>query len=188
MERYADWFNKTGPGGAEPLPALTRAGLSHLYFESIHPFEDGNGRLGRALAEVTCAEHRPANPHLARLHHRERAQGLLRSARAASENARCDRVARLVRGDCLEGPTGHARPGGVFHQQGAFLRSAQRSAERTPGQSHRSNVSRRPWRFQRRPQRRQLSQDHRNLTRNRDRTYRTWSRRCAQPNSASGAT
>ena len=56
MERYADWFNKTGPGGAEPLPALTRAGLSHLYFESIHPFEDGNGRLGRALAEKSLAQ------------------------------------------------------------------------------------------------------------------------------------
>lgn len=35
-----------------PLPALTRAALGHLWFESIHPFEDGNGRLGRALAEV----------------------------------------------------------------------------------------------------------------------------------------
>jgi Fic family protein len=38
------------------LPALTRAGLSHLYFESIHPFEDGNGRLGRALAEKSLAQ------------------------------------------------------------------------------------------------------------------------------------
>ncbi|EBA07933.1 hypothetical protein SSE37_01730 [Sagittula stellata E-37] len=56
MERYADWFNKTGPGGAKPLPALTRAGLGHLCFESIHPFEDGNGRLGRALAEKSLAQ------------------------------------------------------------------------------------------------------------------------------------
>ncbi|APO88446.1 Fic family protein [Marivivens sp. JLT3646] len=56
MDRYADWFSKTGPGGSEPLPALTRAGLGHLYFESIHPFEDGNGRLGRALAEKSLAQ------------------------------------------------------------------------------------------------------------------------------------
>jgi Fic family protein len=56
MDRYADWFSKTGPGGPEPLPALTRAGLGHLYFESIHPFEDGNGRLGRALAEKSLAQ------------------------------------------------------------------------------------------------------------------------------------
>ena len=56
MERYVEWFNKTGPGRATPLPALTRVGLSHLYFESIHPFEDGNGRLGRALAEKSLAQ------------------------------------------------------------------------------------------------------------------------------------
>ncbi|MEM6412939.1 MAG: Fic family protein, partial [Pseudomonadota bacterium] len=56
MERYVDWFNRTGPGAEESLPALTRAGLSHLYFESIHPFEDGNGRLGQALAEKSLAQ------------------------------------------------------------------------------------------------------------------------------------
>lgn len=56
MERYVAWFNTTAPGAAGPLPALTRAGLSHLYFESIHPFEDGNGRLGRALAEKSLAQ------------------------------------------------------------------------------------------------------------------------------------
>ena len=56
MDRYLDWFNRTGPDGMEPLSALTRAGLSHLFFESIHPFEDGNGRLGRALAEKSLAQ------------------------------------------------------------------------------------------------------------------------------------
>ncbi len=56
MDRYVDWFNKTAPGAEEPLPALTRAGLSHLYFESTHPFEDGNGRLGRAMAEKSLAQ------------------------------------------------------------------------------------------------------------------------------------
>ena len=56
MARFARWFNATGPDGATPLPALTRAGLGHLHFESIHPFEDGNGRLGRALAEKSLAQ------------------------------------------------------------------------------------------------------------------------------------
>lgn len=56
MEAYVDWFNASAPGGHNPLPALTRAGIGHLYFESIHPFEDGNGRLGRALAEKSLAQ------------------------------------------------------------------------------------------------------------------------------------
>ncbi len=51
MDRFIDWFNRTAPGGDDPLPPLTRAGIAHLYFVSIHPFEDGNGRISRALAE-----------------------------------------------------------------------------------------------------------------------------------------
>lgn len=52
MGRLIRWFNKTKPHtGKPPLPVLVRAGIVHLWFESIHPFEDGNGRIGRALAE-----------------------------------------------------------------------------------------------------------------------------------------
>ena len=50
------WFNRTAPGHEEPLSTLTRAGIAHLYFESVHPFEDGNGRIGRAIAEKTLAQ------------------------------------------------------------------------------------------------------------------------------------
>jgi Fic family protein len=56
MARFVTWFNRTAPAGREPLPALTRAGIAHLYFESIHPFEDGNGRIGRAIAEKALAQ------------------------------------------------------------------------------------------------------------------------------------
>ena len=56
MAAYADWFNGSGSDGKTPLPALTRAGIGHLYFESVHPFEDGNGRIGRALAEKSLAQ------------------------------------------------------------------------------------------------------------------------------------
>ena len=56
MERFFHWFAQTRTGGPQPLPALTRAGMAHLYFESIHPFEDGNGRVGRAIAEKSLAE------------------------------------------------------------------------------------------------------------------------------------
>lgn len=56
MARFIDWFNRTTSGSAGDLPALTRAGIAHLYFESIHPFEDGNGRIGRAIAEKALAQ------------------------------------------------------------------------------------------------------------------------------------
>ena len=56
MERFIEWFSRTAPGGTEALPALTRAGVAHLYFECIHPFEDGNGRIGRAIAEKSLAQ------------------------------------------------------------------------------------------------------------------------------------
>ena len=56
MAQFIDWFNRTAPGGLEPLPAVSKAGVSHLYFECIHPFEDGNGRIGRALAEKSLAQ------------------------------------------------------------------------------------------------------------------------------------
>lgn len=56
MGRFIDWFNDCGPDGARPLPALTRAGLAHLYFVSIHPFEDGNGRIGRAISEMALSQ------------------------------------------------------------------------------------------------------------------------------------
>jgi Fic family protein len=56
MKGFISWFNRTAPQGAEPLPAITRAGIAHLYFESIHPFEDGNGRIGRAIAEKAIAQ------------------------------------------------------------------------------------------------------------------------------------
>jgi Fic family protein len=56
MDSFIEWFNRTSPQGPEPLPALTRAGLAHLRFESIHPFEDGNGRIGRAIAEKALVQ------------------------------------------------------------------------------------------------------------------------------------
>jgi len=56
MSAFIDWFNRTAPNGEAPLPALTRAGLAHIYFVTIHPFEDGNGRIARALSEKALAQ------------------------------------------------------------------------------------------------------------------------------------
>lgn len=56
MDRFTEWFNRTAPGRDAALPAITRAGIAHLYFVTIHPFEDGNGRVGRAVAEKALAQ------------------------------------------------------------------------------------------------------------------------------------
>lgn len=56
MDAFLDWFRRTAPDGPSPLPAVTRAGVAHLYFESIHPFEDGNGRIGRAISQKALAQ------------------------------------------------------------------------------------------------------------------------------------
>ena len=56
MNRFLEWFARTRRDGQQPLSALTRAAVAQLYFESIHPFKDGNGRIGRAIAEKSLAE------------------------------------------------------------------------------------------------------------------------------------
>jgi Fic family protein len=56
MTAFVKWFNDTSPGKKNSLPALTRSGIAHLYFVSIHPFEDGNGRIGRAISEKVLSQ------------------------------------------------------------------------------------------------------------------------------------
>lgn len=51
METFIEWFNQK-----TPLSALAFAGIAHLRFVSIHPFEDGNGRIARALSEKALAQ------------------------------------------------------------------------------------------------------------------------------------
>lgn len=52
MARFLAWYNGESVG----QPAVTRAALAHLYFVTIHPFEDGNGRIGRAVAEKSLLQ------------------------------------------------------------------------------------------------------------------------------------
>jgi Fic family protein len=56
MVIFLAWFEASGPRGSAPVAAVTRAAIAHLWFESIHPFEDGNGRIGRAIAELALAQ------------------------------------------------------------------------------------------------------------------------------------
>ena len=52
MARLIDWYNQTIPLNKDKkLPGIVRAGIAHLWFEVIHPFDDGNGRVGRAIAD-----------------------------------------------------------------------------------------------------------------------------------------
>jgi Fic family protein len=50
MQGFLDWFN--GDDGNDPV---LRAGIAHLWFVTIHPFEDGNGRIARAVADMALA-------------------------------------------------------------------------------------------------------------------------------------
>jgi Fic family protein len=53
MHNFLDWFNRTR---TTSLDGILRAGLAHVWFESIHPFEDGNGRIGRAIVDMALAQ------------------------------------------------------------------------------------------------------------------------------------
>lgn len=57
MKDFIFWFNNTAPNGKNPIVnGVVRSAIAHLYFESIHPFEDGNGRIGRAIAEKALSQ------------------------------------------------------------------------------------------------------------------------------------
>jgi Fic family protein len=62
MHSFLDWFNRTRNTS---LDGILRAGLCHVWFESIHPFEDGNGRVGRAIIDLALAQdaRRPTRLH-----------------------------------------------------------------------------------------------------------------------------
>lgn len=53
MNGFIAWFNASQNIIKKPI---LRAAIAHLYFESIHPFEDGNGRIGRAVAEKALSQ------------------------------------------------------------------------------------------------------------------------------------
>ena len=51
MHTFVDWFN--APTDSDPV---LKAGLAHLWFVNIHPFDDGNGRIARAIGDMALAQ------------------------------------------------------------------------------------------------------------------------------------
>jgi len=58
MDRFLDWYNQTDPSSqhGQGLPGPIRSAIAHLWFETIHPFDDGNGRVGRAIADHALSQ------------------------------------------------------------------------------------------------------------------------------------
>jgi Fic family protein len=52
IKRFLVWWSKS----SKKLDGLLRAGIAHLYFVTIHPFEDGNGRIARAITDMALAQ------------------------------------------------------------------------------------------------------------------------------------
>ena len=50
MQKFITWFNRD-----EPVSSIIRSAIAHFWFVSIHPFEDGNGRLARILSDMLLA-------------------------------------------------------------------------------------------------------------------------------------
>jgi Fic family protein len=50
MAAFVEWYN-----GTAPLDPVLKAAVAHLWFVTIHPFEDGNGRIARAIADMMLA-------------------------------------------------------------------------------------------------------------------------------------
>ena len=50
MKAFLKWFES-----GDPMDAVLKAGLAHLWFVTVHPFDDGNGRIARAIADMTLA-------------------------------------------------------------------------------------------------------------------------------------
>jgi len=58
MAMLLDWYNQSSPlSGDQKIPGIARAGIAHFWFEVIHPFDDGNGRVGRAMADHALSQY-----------------------------------------------------------------------------------------------------------------------------------
>ena len=115
MDRFLAWFERTRPTGgaiaAATVNGIARAALVHLWFESIHLVEDGNGRPGRALADMALAQNLHAqDPQASQAVVRDatdKAQCRWRAAQSQTNERQRKVLARLLE-------AGHVGSGGGF--------------------------------------------------------------------------
>ncbi len=56
IEQFLSWFNES-----QEIDGVLKAGIAHVWFELLHPFEDGNGRVGRAVIDLALAQDEALN-------------------------------------------------------------------------------------------------------------------------------
>jgi len=86
MQQYLEWFN-----APQSLDPILFAGLAHFWFVTIHPFEDGNGRIARAIADMALvrSEATPNRAYSMSAQIRKELEayyGILETAQKASQN------------------------------------------------------------------------------------------------------
>lgn len=56
MNAFLEWFNSDAP-----IDGILKVGIAHLWFVTVHPFDDGNGRIARAISDMAFARTEPSN-------------------------------------------------------------------------------------------------------------------------------
>ncbi|MFM7344100.1 MAG: Fic family protein [Tagaea sp.] len=133
MDAFLAWFN--APPDVDPV---VKAGLAHLWFVTIHPFEDGNGRIARAIADMA----------LARSENSPRRFYSMSSQIRIERNAYYDILERTQKGDldCTEWLTwfltclGHAIAGAEKTLAGVLGRHAFWERHKTSGLNERQRI------------------------------------------------
>ncbi len=142
-------------------PRWLAPGIAHLYFESIHPFEDGNGRIGRAIAEKALAQGagQPSLTALSLLIHRRR-KDYYSQLQAANKDDGRGSLAQLVRRS-RAGRTDSYAPGpGLPIGQHSPLGSPAWPTQRAPGKGTLAADARRGRRIRRRSLGQQIHGHH----------------------------
>ena len=134
MDRFVAWYGRIA-STQNRLSALTWAGIAHLFFVWIHPFEDGNGRIGRALAEKALAQSlgEPSLIALSRIIARRR-KAYYNALEAANRSLDVSDWLVWFAGTVLEAQLWSERPAHPVDRAGQAVRPTSRPIELAPGE------------------------------------------------------